>query len=295
MTDIATGAAIKTPVFDLSKMGLPPLTSAGMFSSVPVPTEEIITALNNGPVSFIIPISIEEQVQNATVVVGGSTLGGNCEYYFISGVFGDPIAIRLMINNMGIFVMGLHLPTVAGLPMIQEGDEGKFLSVSSGMFTLVSPTGAEIPVFDLVAMGLSAVPMNAGVAVVQADTTDIRAAIDKGPVTFVVSFMVGENTVQGRITMNGASANGTYQCISVVNYEKLATVTVIVTTSEISVEYSSVEKTPPTSIDLSNYESEGKIVEFFPDGYVETVMEFNSDGKPTKITDSNGNVTTLTW
>ena len=51
-----------------------------------------------------------------------------------------------------------------------------------------------------------------------------------------------------------------------------------------------------TEIDLSAYESEGKIVETFADGsVVTTVMEFDSNGKPTKITDSNGNVTVLTW
>lgn len=52
----------------------------------------------------------------------------------------------------------------------------------------------------------------------------------------------------------------------------------------------------PTSINLSSFESEGKIVETFADGSaITTVMEFDSDGKPTKITDSNGNVTVMTW
>lgn len=51
-----------------------------------------------------------------------------------------------------------------------------------------------------------------------------------------------------------------------------------------------------TSIDLSGFESEGKIVETFADGSViTTVMEFDDNGKPTKISDSNGNVTVLTW
>ncbi len=52
----------------------------------------------------------------------------------------------------------------------------------------------------------------------------------------------------------------------------------------------------PASIDLSAYESDGKIVETYADGSVlTTVMEFDANGKPTKITDSNGNVTVLTW
>ena len=50
----------------------------------------------------------------------------------------------------------------------------------------------------------------------------------------------------------------------------------------------------PVSIDLSAYESEGRIEETFADGSsVTTVMEFDENGKPAKITDSNGNVTDL--
>lgn len=56
------------------------------------------------------------------------------------------------------------------------------------------------------------------------------------------------------------------------------------------------EDSVATNVDLSAYESEGKIVETFADGsVVTTVMEFDSNGKPTKITDNNGNVTVLTW
>ena len=52
----------------------------------------------------------------------------------------------------------------------------------------------------------------------------------------------------------------------------------------------------PTAIDLSGYESEGKIIETFADGSTETTtMTFDSEGRPSTITDKNGNVTTLTW
>lgn len=56
------------------------------------------------------------------------------------------------------------------------------------------------------------------------------------------------------------------------------------------------EPSVATDVDLSAYESDGEIVETYADGsVVTTVMEFDSNGKPTKITDSNGNVTVLTW
>ncbi len=52
----------------------------------------------------------------------------------------------------------------------------------------------------------------------------------------------------------------------------------------------------PVTIDLSGYESNGKIIETFADGSTETTtMTFDSEGRPSTITDNNGNVTTLTW
>ena len=50
------------------------------------------------------------------------------------------------------------------------------------------------------------------------------------------------------------------------------------------------------SIDLSQYESNGSIVETFADGTTKTTtVEFDDNGKPVKITDSAGNITNLTW
>ena len=54
--------------------------------------------------------------------------------------------------------------------------------------------------------------------------------------------------------------------------------------------------TPPTSIDLSTLDTEGKIVETYADGSTKTTtMEFDADGNPVKITDGDGNETVLTW
>lgn len=50
-----------------------------------------------------------------------------------------------------------------------------------------------------------------------------------------------------------------------------------------------------TSVDLSRYESDGIIEETYASGTKTTTVEFDENGNPTKITDGNGNVTTLTW
>ena len=50
------------------------------------------------------------------------------------------------------------------------------------------------------------------------------------------------------------------------------------------------------SIDLSAYESSGQIVETYADGSTKTTtVEFDENGNPIKITDSDGNETVLTW
>lgn len=55
------------------------------------------------------------------------------------------------------------------------------------------------------------------------------------------------------------------------------------------------EEKKTTSVDLSGFES-GTVVENFSDGSTLTYsFEFNEDGKITKITDSDGNETVLTW
>lgn len=49
-----------------------------------------------------------------------------------------------------------------------------------------------------------------------------------------------------------------------------------------------------TSVDLTDFESAGTIVETYADGSTITyTMEFDESGNPVKITDSNGNVTDL--
>ena len=52
----------------------------------------------------------------------------------------------------------------------------------------------------------------------------------------------------------------------------------------------------PVSVDLSAYETQGLIVETYADGgEISYQMEFDSGGKPIKVTDSNGNETVLKW
>lgn len=215
----------------------------------------------------------------------------------------------------------------SALPKVTTADNGKILTVENGEIVFAGfDVDTEIPVFDLAAMGLSAVPLTGGSSVLETDTAAICAALDKGAVAFIIPFDAGGATMNATIAMNSASTNGMYQAISVVNYVSTCTVEVNVDAGGITVIAASlnesvgipavtaddngkilkvvdgtyalvaVKDSSPTSIDLSGFENEGKIVETFADGTSKTTtVEFDADGNPVKITDGNGNITTLTW
>lgn len=167
-------------------------------------------------------------------------------------------------------------------------------SIYFGTFEQKFTKDFTIPVFNL--LSLPAVPLSGGFSSMEVDTTEIRAALDKGAVEFVIPFGNDGNKMPANITMNRAKLYGSYQCISIVNYTTPGTVTVNITDTMIQVVYAPLGDVPAATIDMSGFESEGKIVETFADGSTETtVMEFDAEGKPTKITDGNGNVTVLTW
>ncbi|MBQ7397222.1 MAG: hypothetical protein IJW09_00170 [Clostridia bacterium] len=63
-----------------------------------------------------------------------------------------------------------------------------------------------------------------------------------------------------------------------------------------AIQYMAQRLAPAASINMSAFDSEGKIVETFADGTSKTtVIEFDAGGNPVKITDGDGNVTVLTW
>lgn len=66
-------------------------------------------------------------------------------------------------------------------------------------------TTLEIPVFDLGALGLAAVPMTGGSGFVSVDATEIWTALSKGAVTFVVPMVVQGMTANLSATMHGAT------------------------------------------------------------------------------------------
>ena len=71
---------------------------------------------------------------------------------------------------------------------------------------------AEIPAFDLAALGLPTIPMTGQMATAMCDTTEIRAALAKGLVAFTINIDMGGQPVPIVFPMAGALSEGNYAC-----------------------------------------------------------------------------------
>lgn len=159
------------------------------------------------------------------------------------------------------------------------------------------------PTFDLTELIL---PSDGSAVSLEMDTTEIRAALDKGVVEFKITLNLTESiSIPVSVIPSVVEVNDTtYSCSAFYNFDANARQGVInfmVSDTAVTVwltgfNETTEEKPVATSIDLSNFDTQGQIVEGYADGSSKTTtLEFDADGNPTKITDGDGNVTTLIW
>lgn len=152
--------------------------------------------------------------------------------------------------------------------------------------------------FDLVSLGMGVIKFDGSTTVFQTDTTEIQAALTKGAVKFIVNIMLGQNEATAEVVMNNLGADGMYICSAAFDFNGLPMIFTMYVIDGSIVAYITTLQTESvvTKIDLSSFDSAGKIIETLVDGSSRaTFLEFDEDGNPVKITDSKGNVTTLTW
>lgn len=71
---------------------------------------------------------------------------------------------------------------------------------------------AELPVFDLAAMGLAAVTLPTGLSAIQTDTSALLAALVAGSVKFIIPVNMGGATFNVQVNMQGFTGATVYQC-----------------------------------------------------------------------------------
>lgn len=227
---------------------------------------------------------------------------------------GDYRAIRngqvsrdVVMYNGSAYVVAVN-STAPVIGIVPEGDNtGRWeLLVSKGEKGDFG-SGGEIPCFNLKEMGLPAIPFTGGSVFAEADTAEIGAAFAEGPVKLVLPLEIEEQEISVSAIMNGFSAadeaGEMIQGCSVVVLEEPLVALIQITQGRIIAAILPVkrmldvpEEKIAVSVDLSGFETEGEIVETYSDGTSVTYsFEFDSEGNPTKITDSDGNETVLEW
>lgn len=192
-----------------------------------------------------------------------------------------------------------------GKSAFQSAVEGGYAGTEEEFYNALANSGKteiNVPMFNLGTLGLTPISIFGGGGVLETDTTDIVAAFEKGPVAFIVPVDVGGQTANATIVMNPASAMGSYQSIALINFMELATVTINVGEGMLRVIIEPLaleqeeEGAVSSTVDLTDFETDGIITETFASGEENIyTFEFDADGKPTRITDSKGNETALTW
>lgn len=273
------------PYFDLVTLGLADIPMDGTAVKLETDTTEIIAALQNGAVRFRVKASyggvqfdLVFTMHDISTPAGGQYL---CSYAF--GAFsGFPMLVNITVKEGSISATC----TVLG------ADSGEDVA-------------AEIPTFDLTALGLPSVPVTGEQVGVATDTTDILAALDKGNVRF--SLALSDNgadtpfdVVMAPMRATVSEDMTTYMCSHAVTYANGEILNIMLVSGQIVAMVTPVggatAETPATSIDLSALDSAGKVVETYADGTSKTTtLEFDENGNPVKITDGDGNVTTLIW
>ena len=271
------GGEYEIPTFNLVELGLPTIAVGGEAVILETDTTEIMAALGKGAVKFTIGLNVGAEAQ-ADVIMNSVDAQGEyiCSYTLDLGA---PLILTLMFMEGGI-----------------AGYLGQIASGSGG-------GEYETPTFDLVTLGLPALAFGAEGGVLETDTTEIIAALSEGPVKFIIPMDSGGTATAEQFVMNGMlTSDGSAMCsclipeVGAVVYLAFAPGMMIGMFFPLSSGGGGGTTAQPVSIDLSGLDTNGTIVETYADGTSKTTtVEFDASGNPIKITDADGNVTTLTW
>ena len=264
------------PTFDLTALGLVAVSLDGTQTILQTDTTEIVSALEKGTIRFSLDVALGEAVAPFSVIP-------NIACSSADGVYMCTAVYELNGKILVTFI-------------VQEG----FVVVQASAFGETSDN--EIPSFDLAALGLDAVTLDGNETILQTDTTEIVSALEKGTIRFSLDVAVGEAVAPFSVMPNIACspAEGAYMCTAVYDFNGKILVTFIVQEGFVVVMASALgeaeTESVATNIDLSKFNTSGQITETYADGSTKTTtIEFDADGNPVKITDGDGNVTTLTW
>lgn len=157
---LSKAGSAEVPIFDLTEMGLPAIPfslSEKQSVSAVMDTTEIREASTKGSINLKFKVSPAEGVK-----VDGEGI------FNTLNAMGDYQASSLMSTGYGIFLVSFIFGDGNIIASIEPSQE--------------NTPALEIPTFDLVEMGLPAVPMIGDGVYINVDTTELRNALSKGVV-----------------------------------------------------------------------------------------------------------------
>ena len=126
---------VTVPTFDLVELGLPPLVQDGSEVSLETDTTEIMTALEKGPVKFIVALGNgDSTLSNVELVLNGL----KSDDVFICSCCLDPVGGYHFMLNFVVYESGINAFTTffsqggSSLPDVSTDDDGKGLIVQDG-------------------------------------------------------------------------------------------------------------------------------------------------------------------
>ena len=119
---------------------------------------------------------------------------------------------------------------------------------------------AELPVFDLAAMGLAAVTLPTGLSAIETDTSALLAALVAGSVKFIIPVNMGGATLNVQVNMQGFTDGATvYQCSTLFVLE--ATFSLFVTANAQGIQVMIMPASTAVGLPAATAADNGKILE----------------------------------
>lgn len=264
----APSGEMQATVVDLAALGLPPL-EVGKGQTLTTDTTEIMAALNKGIVAFGIDIVRESGTIHYNVTTNMLNANGTyfCYYTGSNSIEQETISIGI---GTGVIIAGVNVTPIGGGDITVDSElslesenpvqnkvvtqEFKAFNEAIGdtnrrVSALESGGGGggeyAIPTFDLALHGLPTILPNGEYVQLGGDTTDIKAALEKGAVKVIVKFNMGvEVTVSLVLNPACVLATGEYSCTAINEFND----TILITTVGVGNGYIAAKCTPMDNI-----------------------------------------------
>ena len=137
------GGSAEIPIFDLAALGMTAIPLTGGNAALETDTTELFEALNNGAVTFGLPVTMDGVTITGYCTMHSFTDGATmhqCVGPFISDY---PVYLMVVVQENLVIAAAFPFSAFSGLPEVSEANEGNFLRVVNGAWAAAAIDNAE--------------------------------------------------------------------------------------------------------------------------------------------------------